>query len=70
MPNGGLEFITLSNGSEIAVNPMKHFLLKKEYVNVELQNHLFRKIGKMAIGEEKYADLEKQALEAQTKKTN
>jgi hypothetical protein len=65
LENGGLETITLRNGAEMIINPMKHFLLQKEYVNPELQHHLLRKIGKYALGEEKYAQLEKQAAEVQ-----
>lgn len=68
LPDGGLETITLRNGSEMIINPMKHFLLQKEYKHPELQNHLIRKIGRYAIGEEKYAQLEKQAAEVQAKR--
>jgi len=49
---------------------MKHFLLQKEYTHPELQNHLLRKIGKYAIGEERYAELEKQAIEVQEQRKN
>lgn len=65
LPNGGLETITLRDGTEMVINPMKHFLLQKEYKNEELRTHLIRKIGRYAIGEEKYAQLEKQAADVQ-----
>lgn len=68
LPNGGLETITLRNGTEMIINPMKHFLLQKEYIHLELQNHLIRLVGRYAIGEEKYSQLEKQAAEVQAKR--
>lgn len=61
LPEGGLETITLKNGAIMVINPMKHFLLGKEYKHPELHNHVIRKIGKYALGEKKYAELEKKA---------
>lgn len=61
LPDGGQEVITLRNGSEMIINPMKRFLLGKPYSHPELQNHVIRKIGRYALGEEKYNELEKQA---------
>ena len=48
---GGLETITLRNGAEMTINPLKHFLLQKEYRNPELKNVLLRKIAKFALGD-------------------
>jgi len=61
LPDGGHEVITLRNGTEMVINPIKRFLLGKPYTHPELQNHVIRKIGKYALGEEKYNELEKQA---------
>lgn len=61
LPHGGLETMTLRNGAEQIINPMKHFLLGKEYSNPELQKEVLRKIGKFTLGAEKYAALERQA---------
>lgn len=66
LPSGGLERITTKNGAEVALNPMKHFLLGKMYVHPEFQNVIMRKIGQMTLGEEKYAALEKKANERPT----
>lgn len=63
LPNGGLEQITLRNGTQMIINPMKHFLLQKEYINEELQTNLIRMVGRYAIGEEEYSKLEQQANE-------
>jgi hypothetical protein len=67
LPMGGLETITLSNGNEMFINPMKHFLMKKEYIHPELQTHLFRIIGRATLGRKKYDELEEQAKAAQFK---
>ncbi len=61
LPDSGQEVITLKNGAEMVINPMKRFLLGKPYTHPELQNHVIRKIGKYALGDEKYNELEKQA---------
>ena len=61
LEDGGQELITLRNGAQQIINPMKRFLLGKPYNNQELHKHLLRKIGTMAIGEEKMTELEKVA---------
>lgn len=61
LPDNGMESITLRDGTEMIINPMKRFLLGKPYKHPELQKHVIRKIGKYALGEEKYNELEKQA---------
>lgn len=38
-----LETIILNNGTEMIINPVKKFLLQKQYINPELKNHIFRK---------------------------
>lgn len=63
LPSGGQEFIAMRNGTEQAINPMKHFLLNKPYNNEELHRHVMRKVGQMALGKDKYAELEAQDLQ-------
>lgn len=49
-------FIT-RNGAEIVLNPMKKFLLGKEYLNEEFKKEVMRKITKYGLGEKKYNEL-------------
>ena len=48
------ELFTLKNGAEIIVNPMKRFLLRKEYKHQELKKEVLRIATKQALGNEKY----------------
>lgn len=65
MPGGGLEVVTMKSGAQQIINPVKHFLLQKEYKHPELQKEVLRKVGQYALGDEKYAELEAQAQRQQ-----
>lgn len=67
LPSGGLEVVTMKNGAEQIINPVKRFLLGKPYTNPELQKEVLRKVGQHAIGDEKYAQLEAKAQELENK---
>lgn len=48
------DFFTDKNHNEMVINPMKRFLLGKEYINPELRAEVLRRIAKYSVGEEKY----------------
>jgi hypothetical protein len=51
------ELFTLRNGAQIIINPMKKFLLRKEYSHPELRREVLRLATKQALGNEKYNEL-------------
>ena len=53
----GLQLFTLKNGAQILINPMKKFLLQKEYTHPELKKEIMRIATKQALGEKKYNEL-------------
>jgi len=61
MDFGGIETVTLKNGVEVVLNPMKRFLLNKPYLREEYKTHLLRRIGELAIGKEKMGQLQEMA---------
>lgn len=65
---GGMETVTLKNGVEVILNPMKRFLLNKPYLREEYKTHLLRRIGEFAIGKEKMTQLQEMADAREVKK--
>jgi len=48
------ETFMTKKGIEVILNPMKRFLLGKEYVNEEFKKEVLRKITKYGLSEKKY----------------
>jgi hypothetical protein len=67
IPGGGLEVVTMKSGANQVINPTKRFMLGKPYKHPELQKEVLRKVGQFALGNEKYAELEKQAQAVQSR---
>ena len=51
------ELFTLKNGAQVIINPMKRFLLKKEYKHPELKKEVLRLATKQALGNRKYNEV-------------
>jgi hypothetical protein len=45
--------------NEVIINPMKRFLLQKEYKNPELKREVLRRIAKYSVGAKKYEEINK-----------
>jgi len=52
-----IENFVMKNGVEVAFNPMKTFLMLKEYKHEEFKKGLMRLASKIALGEKKYNEM-------------
>lgn len=52
MGSDTLKLVTLKNGVEVYLNPLKHFLLDKPYKRDEYINEALRSVGELALGRE------------------
>ena len=48
------QFFTLKNGAELVINPMKRFLLGKEYVHPELKREVLRNVAKWELSKNNF----------------